>query len=371
MPSGVRADLLGHLALVDALEGHLARASRTAEMSLALADGKRSTAVCHGEAAAHLALGAVALERCHPREARHHVAVAMSSPALCGHPLCQALSEMVAAGADRAGGDLGSALTRLGAGAERLTSSDPWLADRMRLEAARLGLAVGRPQVALSVLDGVGHPDEPHAAAVAAVVLAERGQLSAVDDRLGRLHHRPGTLQSEVLALLAEGSRALQHHETGRARAALDRSLRLAAPEGLRRPFRDGGPMVQRLLSADPVALREHGWLTSAGSATQRVLPVSSETTRPVPPLGAPQSTVVEELTAKELEVLRHLAELLNTEEIAATMFISVNTVRTHVRNILRKLDVNRRNAAVRRARELGLLGEEPSLPPVRAMASS
>jgi LuxR family maltose regulon positive regulatory protein len=424
MPSGVRADLLGHLALVDALEGHLARASRTAEVSLALADGKRSTAVCHGEAAAHLALGAVALERCHPREARHHVAVATASPALCGHPLCQALSEMVAAGADRAGGDLGSALSRLGAGADRLTSSDPWLADRMRLEAARLGLAVGRSQVALTALDGVGRPDEPHAAAVAAVVLAERGHLSAVDDRLGRLHHRPATLQSEVLALLAEGSRALQHHETGRARAALDRSLRLAAPEGLRRPFRDGGPMVQRLLSADPVVLREHRWLTSAGTVSRAPAGPrgSSATTAPTSPTSPPASTTsttsnaspasasspsparaattaapyatgperaasaprqapstsrtpqgapVEELTAKELEVLGHLAELLNTEEIAATMFISVNTVRTHVRNILRKLDVNRRNAAVRRARELGLLGDEPALPPARAIASS
>jgi len=38
-------------------------------------------------------------------------------------------------------------------------------------------------------------------------------------------------------------------------------------------------------------------------------------------------------------------------------MFISVNTIRTHVRSILRKLGVTRRNAAVRRARELGLLG--------------
>ncbi len=65
---------------------------------------------------------------------------------------------------------------------------------------------------------------------------------------------------------------------------------------------------------------------------------------------------LIEELTWRELEVLGHLAELLTTEEIAATMFISVNTVRTHVRNILRKLAVARRNDAVRRAWELGLL---------------
>ncbi len=65
---------------------------------------------------------------------------------------------------------------------------------------------------------------------------------------------------------------------------------------------------------------------------------------------------VVEPLTAKEREVLGHLEELLTTEEMAEKMFVSVNTIRTHVRSILRKLGVNRRNSAVRRARELGLL---------------
>jgi LuxR family transcriptional regulator, maltose regulon positive regulatory protein len=47
---------------------------------------------------------------------------------------------------------------------------------------------------------------------------------------------------------------------------------------------------------------------------------------------------------------------MLSTAEIAATMFISVNTVRTHIRSILRKLAVSRRYQAVRRARERGLL---------------
>jgi LuxR family maltose regulon positive regulatory protein len=87
-----------------------------------------------------------------------------------------------------------------------------------------------------------------------------------------------------------------------------------------------------------------------------------------VSPVGSPVRTMegtdgphdsellIEQLTWRELEVLGHLAELLTTEEIAATMFISVNTVRTHVRNILRKLAVARRNDAVRRAWELGLL---------------
>ena len=54
--------------------------------------------------------------------------------------------------------------------------------------------------------------------------------------------------------------------------------------------------------------------------------------------------------------MLVHLSEMLSTTEIAATMFISVNTVRTHIRSILRKLAATRRNQAVRRARELGII---------------
>lgn len=59
---------------------------------------------------------------------------------------------------------------------------------------------------------------------------------------------------------------------------------------------------------------------------------------------------MVEALTPKELEVLSHLAQFLTTDEIAQRMFVSVNTVRTHIRHILDKLGVNRRNAAIRRA---------------------
>ena len=65
---------------------------------------------------------------------------------------------------------------------------------------------------------------------------------------------------------------------------------------------------------------------------------------------------VIEPLTEKEHEVLRHLADALSTEEVAQTMYISVNTVRTHVRGILRKLAASRRNEAIRRARQLHLI---------------
>jgi LuxR family maltose regulon positive regulatory protein len=54
--------------------------------------------------------------------------------------------------------------------------------------------------------------------------------------------------------------------------------------------------------------------------------------------------------------VLRHLAALTPTEEVAAMMHVSVGTVRSHIRDVLRKLQVTSRSEAVRRARELGLV---------------
>jgi LuxR family maltose regulon positive regulatory protein len=65
---------------------------------------------------------------------------------------------------------------------------------------------------------------------------------------------------------------------------------------------------------------------------------------------------IIEPLTEREREVLVHVSGMLNTAEVAEEMFISVNTVKTHLRNIYRKLAAAHRNEAVRRARELELI---------------
>ena len=64
-----------------------------------------------------------------------------------------------------------------------------------------------------------------------------------------------------------------------------------------------------------------------------------------------------EELSEAELRVLRYLPGNLRAPEIAAELFVSPNTVRTHLRHIYSKLDAHNRSEAVARARELGLLG--------------
>jgi LuxR family maltose regulon positive regulatory protein len=64
---------------------------------------------------------------------------------------------------------------------------------------------------------------------------------------------------------------------------------------------------------------------------------------------------LIEPLSERELEVLRLLATGLNGPEIARELVVSLNTMRTHTKNIYSKLGVNDRRAAVRRAKELDL----------------
>jgi LuxR family maltose regulon positive regulatory protein len=78
----------------------------------------------------------------------------------------------------------------------------------------------------------------------------------------------------------------------------------------------------------------------------------------PVPPSAKPsiRQPLVEPLSERELEILRLLADRLTYDEIARALYLSVNTVKTHVQNIYGKLGVNRRRAATARAQEIGLL---------------
>ncbi len=69
----------------------------------------------------------------------------------------------------------------------------------------------------------------------------------------------------------------------------------------------------------------------------------------------ASQRTLIDPLSERELEVLRTLDSELSGPEIAASLFVSINTLRTHTKNIYSKLGVNNRRAAIRRASELGL----------------
>ncbi|MFD0821856.1 LuxR C-terminal-related transcriptional regulator, partial [Micromonospora zhanjiangensis] len=136
-----------------------------------------------------------------------------------------------------------------------------------------------------------------------------------------------------------------------RAAGTLERVLALAEPEGYRRVFTRSDPPARDLLAAQ----------LDAGTAYWSTLSdLLAVQTSPAPPAGAGTVAVTvagaEPLTDRELTVLRYLQSILSNVEIAGELSLSVNTVKTHVRNIYRKLDASRRREAVRRARDLHLL---------------
>jgi LuxR family maltose regulon positive regulatory protein len=150
----------------------------------------------------------------------------------------------------------------------------------------------------------------------------------------------------------------------------LERALTLAEPEGFVRTFVDEGlPMAQLLYEA---AAREmmpdyRAKLLAAfeGATKQEENDLSRSWKEPVEgpspsrTVGTVQSRVeglVEPLSERELEVLQLIAEGLTNREIASRLFLSLNTVKAHTRNIYGKLGVHSRTQAIARSRDVGLL---------------
>jgi LuxR family maltose regulon positive regulatory protein len=133
---------------------------------------------------------------------------------------------------------------------------------------------------------------------------------------------------------------------------SLERALTVAEPEGYIRLFVDEGPPMARLLYE----------ALSRGIApdyVQRLLgefPVD-EPEQTVPSKHQTQeSELIEPLSERETEVLQLIAEGLTNQEIATKLYISLNTVKVHTRNIYGKLGAHHRAGAVARARVLGVL---------------
>jgi LuxR family maltose regulon positive regulatory protein len=216
-------------------------------------------------------------------------------------------------------------------------------------------VALDRPAEAIGLLRTLEGRDNIAAELVRNHALAAAGvQEAACTPSERAIAQAPLAVQVEGLIGLAE--LALGDRDPARAEELLERALRIASTEHLRRPFKEASDDVRAFLETSGLTGRNR-WLgaTGATEAADRAAGLV-----PLPPRGAHDglhpSAIVIPLTPKESEVLGYLAELLTTEEIAATMYVSVNTIRSHVRSILRKLGVGRRNEAVRLAWELRLL---------------
>ena len=195
-----------------------------------------------------------------------------------------------------------------------------------RLTSARLLYAQGRHREALPLLEKLGE---------AAEAAGRTGDLIDI-------------LVLQAVALWAS-------NEKERAVSTLTRALTLAEPEGYVRTFVDEGPAMGELLAATLEA-RERGRLDTANRVSARYLAkllaaLSQETAVPTS-----DERLAEPPSERELEVLAFIAAGESNQEIAAKLYVSPSTVKTHINRLYRKLGARSRTQAVARAREMDLL---------------
>jgi LuxR family transcriptional regulator, maltose regulon positive regulatory protein len=179
-------------------------------------------------------------------------------------------------------------------------------------ERVAVSLSLGQPDVARKLIDSAPiktEPDDPAADLRAEIQLA---WLSS-----------------------AEGSKetAEQH---------LLQALELGGRHSLVEIFVQAGPAIVQLVAGLP------GVRTAFQEA---ILRRSRELYSP-----ASAQELVDPLTDRELEILSYLPSRFTNSEMAQRCYVSVNTIKTHMTHIYRKLDVANRNGAIRRAQEIGLL---------------
>ena len=181
----------------------------------------------------------------------------------------------------------------------------------------------------------------------AAIHLAEDAPQRAVDVLMPVIERRERSLKASWAAIDASLLDALARDslgDRGGVEASIERGLELAEPEGVILPFVLFP--VRELLERHPRHRTAHATLLT------EILDVIAGASPGPRPLCATR----EQLSEAELRVVRYLPSNLKAPEIASELYVSSNTVRTHLRHIYTKLDAHNRTEAVARARELGLL---------------
>jgi LuxR family transcriptional regulator, maltose regulon positive regulatory protein len=341
---------IAHLALLAGTQHDYPRSARHAREAIALAE-RRGWQRTWPAGAAYLSLGSALFLWDRFDEAAETIDLARD--ALAGtqeRPLRAGLA-LLRSGVLGDRGELEAALAVIEAGAEEL-GDYPLLAvvrDHFAIREAMLRAQLGDREQAARLMRGDAG-DGP-ATLRNAVVIAQF-QLADGDAEMARetlapwtdeLTESPEGVQARVVEALARD--AASDHDG--AADALEGALDLAEPAGLRWALMQFGRPLQPLLTRQ---LRRGTAHRALVGELLESLDGSGGRSRANAPL------LVEPLSPREQAVLRYLPTMMSNQEIASELFVSVNTVKTHLKAIYRKLDVADRRAAVRRARRLELL---------------
>jgi LuxR family maltose regulon positive regulatory protein len=320
----VGVEAAGYLALVEAARGRLALADACIE---AVQAESRGCATPRATSAAHLA-GLLRLALRGEHRSAIETAVAAPPPGQLGSRALHMIDRVTRAG----------------------LAASPSLSLALDRATARHALAE-RALIALGVVEVVTPDGSPHvvggpgerAIAEARNRLAA-GDTACADDAVARwletdtrIAH-PRTL-IEALAVAAIACAARGDHVGARRR--LGDTLDLAAANGIIAPLLQHGGQVAVLLERNMSEMGTH--MGAALDLLERIRPTGA-------------GDLLEPLTDREMEVLVHLPTLMSNAEIASGLHLSVNTVKTHLKAVYRKLGVDGRRQAVVRGRELELI---------------
>jgi LuxR family maltose regulon positive regulatory protein len=240
----------------------------------------------------------------------------------------------------------------------------PWMKHRLSSWKARIFLVSKNREginrwvedSGLSLKDKITHRREAEFLAFARI-LHDQSRLDETDHLLKRLIANAESGNRLLVVIEALLIRALALYDLGNVSEALEvlhRALVLAEPGGFVRIFVDEGPDMAELLTKYKIEMEKSQKRSAArfSRAYIRKLLVAFKAETP------PQKVKIltEPLSEREIEVLLLIAAGFSNQVIADKLFISLNTVRTHTKNIYTKLDVHSRTQAIARAKELGFL---------------
>ena len=195
--------------------------------------------------------------------------------------------------------------------------------------------------------------NEPEYLARARTLFATEDWERAIDT-LGQIEQsaqtggrRRSVVQAQTLRVLVLDIQG--NHEAGLRELA--GTLEICEPEGYVRVFIDEGERMRGLIADCKAQIEKRA---HADESVRPQLAYIRKLLGAFP--SSASAALVEPLSARELQVLRLLADGLSNAEIAERIVVGVGTVKTHVLNVYRKLGVNSRTQAIARGRELGLL---------------